>query len=262
MSPPSAPGAGETRQLAGKVIVVTGAGRGLGAAFAVACASAGARVAVAELREDWGLRTVAALLGAGAEAAYVPLDLADPRSVTAMAGEVMTRFGRIDGLVNNGALATGLGGKTHAEIDIETWDRVMAVNVRGTWLAVRACAPHMRAVGGGAIVNIGSDTAEWGAPRLLHYVASKGAIAAMSRSLARELGPDGISVNTVAPGLTMVEATMNVTPERQELYVRGRAMTRTQQPEDIVGLVVFLLSPSARFVTGQLILANGGFVLR
>src|SRR5271166_6396398 len=136
----------------------------------------------------------------------------------------------------------------------------VAVNVRGTWLVTRACAPLLRRGKRAKIVNIASDTALWGAPRLLHYVASKGAVIAMTRSLARELGPEGIAVNAVAPGLVRVEATQYVPPERHALYETGRAIARAQHPEDCVGAVLFLLSPAADFVTGQLLPVNGGFV--
>jgi NAD(P)-dependent dehydrogenase (short-subunit alcohol dehydrogenase family) len=250
-------------QLADKVVVVTGAGRGLGRAFAEGAAKAGARaVIVAELVEEWGRATAAAIEKAGHESMFVALDLGEPASVAAMAEAVGRRYGRIDGLVNNGAIATGIGGKTFEEIDLDTWDKVMRVNVRGTWLAIKACAPWLRKSGAGArIVNIASDTALWGAPRLLHYVSSKGAVIAMTRSLARELGPDRIAVNAVAPGLTLVEATEYVPQERHELYVKGRAMPRAQQPEDVVGAVLYLLSDGAAFVTGQLLPVNGGFVL-
>jgi NAD(P)-dependent dehydrogenase (short-subunit alcohol dehydrogenase family) len=248
--------------LDGKVVVITGAGRGLGRAFAQGAAHAGAQaVIVAELVEEWGRASASALAEAGHEAVYLPLDLEDPGSVGAMAAAVGARYGRIDGLVNNGAIATGIGGKTFEEIDIETWDRVMRVNVRGTWLATRACAPWLRKAAGAAVVNIASDTALWGAPRLLHYVASKGAVIAMTRSLARELGPDGISVNAIAPGLTVTESTEYVPQERHDLYLGGRALRRPQQPEDVVGAVVYLLSSGAHFVTGQLLPVNGGFVL-
>jgi NAD(P)-dependent dehydrogenase (short-subunit alcohol dehydrogenase family) len=170
-------------------------------------------------------------------------------------------LGGIDGLVNNAAIATGIGGKNFEEIDVATWDSVTAVNVRGTWLVTRAAAPHLRRSGAGRIVNIASDTALWGAPRLLHYVASKGAIIAMTRALARELGPDGIAVNAVAPGLTIVEATDYVPEERHRLYVDNRAMPRRQMPEDVTGAVLFLLSDEAGFVTGQVLPVNGGFVM-
>ena len=167
----------------------------------------------------------------------------------------------MDGLVNNAALATGIGGPTFEEIDVETWDRVMEVNVRGTWLVVRALAGLLRRSAAGRIVNIASDTALWGAPRLLHYVASKGAVIGMTRALARELGADGITVNAVAPGLVRVEATEYVPRERHEQYETGRAIPRAQYPEDVVGAVVFLLSEGAGFITGQVLPVNGGFVL-
>jgi len=248
--------------VAGRTIVITGAGRGLGHAFARACAAAGAaRIVVADIRTDWGEATAKMLREAGAEAEFLPLDLGDPHSIGAFAAAVTARCGHIDGLVNNGAIATGIGGKTFEEIDVETWDKVMAVNVRGTWLMTKAMAPLLRRSRlGGRIVNVASDTALWGAPRLLHYVGSKGAVIAMTRSLARELGPDRISVNAIAPGLVLVEATEYVPAERHQLYVSGRAMQRAQLPEDVTGLVVFLLGDGAGFITGQLVPVNGGFV--
>ncbi len=248
--------------LVGRTILITGAGRGLGRAFAEACAAAGAEaIIVADVRADWGKATVEALRKSGSTAAFLQVDLGDPASIEAFADKVAALHGHIDGLVNNGAIATGIGGKTFEEIDIETWDRVMAVNVRGTWLMTKAMAPLLRRSAlGGRIVNLASDTALWGAPRLLHYVGSKGAVIAMTRSLARELGPDGIAVNAIAPGLVLVEATEYVPEERKQLYVSGRAMPRAQRPEDVTGTVVFLLGQGAGFVTGQLVPVNGGFV--
>ena len=242
--------------------MITGAGRGLGRAFAEACAAAGAaNVVVADIQKEWGEATVEKLRSGGAKAMFVPVDLGDPKSIEAFAAKITAECGPIDGLVNNGAIATGIGGKTFEEIDIETWDRVMAVNVRGTWLMTKAMAPLLRrSKAGGRIVNIASDTALWGAPRLLHYVGSKGAVIAMTRSLARELGPDNIAVNAIAPGLVLVEATEYVPAERKELYVTGRAMQRAQHPDDVTGAVVFLLGQGAGFVTGQLLPVNGGFV--
>ena len=245
--------------LQGRRVVVTGAARGLGRAFAEAALDAGARVLIADILEDRGRETAAALSALG-EVHFQAVDLAEPDSIEALAAVTHDVLGGVDGLVNCAAIATGIGGKTADEIDIETWDRVMNVNVRGTWLAVKAFMPALRAAGNGKIVNVASDTAMWGAPRLLHYVASKGAIISMTRSLARELGNDGIAVNAIAPGLTLVEATEYVPEDRHRQYIDGRAMMREQQPEDVTGTVMFLLSGAADFVTGQLIPVNGGFV--
>lgn len=243
-----------------KRIVITGAARGLGRAFAEHAAQAGARLVLADILEDVGRATADEIRASGAEVHFQAVDLARPESVEALAAAAAKHLGGIDGLINNAAIATGIGGKTCEEIDIETWDRVMNVNVRGTWLMVKSCLPHLRRAGNGKIVNVASDTALWGAPKLLHYVSSKGAIISMTRSLARELGPDGIAVNAIAPGLTLVEATEYVPEERHRHYVDGRAMPRPQNPEDVVGPALYLLSDAADFVTGQLLPANGGFV--
>jgi NAD(P)-dependent dehydrogenase (short-subunit alcohol dehydrogenase family) len=244
--------------LEGKRILVTGAARGLGRAFAEGAAKAGARVAIADRLEQEGRAAADAIGGA---AHFVAIDLADPGSVAHAVAAAASWLGGLDGLVNNAAIATGIGGKTFEEIDVATWDAVASVNVRGTWLVTREAAPHLRRSGAGRIVNVASDTALWGAPRLLHYVASKGAIIAMTRALARELGPDGVAVNAIAPGLTIVEATEYVPEERHRLYVENRAMRRRQMPEDVVGAVLFLLSDESGFVTGQLLPVNGGFVM-
>ena len=246
--------------LADKRILITGAARGLGRGFAEAAADAGARLVLADILEDMGRETTGAIAAGGAEAYFRPVDLGDPDSIAALADAAADDTGGLDGLVNNAAIATGIGGKTSEEIDIETWDRVMRVNVRGTWLMTNACLSMLRAAPAGKVVNIASDTALWGAPRLLHYVSSKGAVIAMTRALARELGPAGIAVNAIAPGLTLVEATKSVPAERHRHYVDGRAMPREQHAGDVVGPVLFLLSDAAGFVTGQVLPVNGGFV--
>jgi NAD(P)-dependent dehydrogenase (short-subunit alcohol dehydrogenase family) len=243
--------------LQGKRVLVTGGARGLGAVFAEAACAAGARVAIADLLQEEGEATAAKLR----DAKFFRIDLADPVKIQSAVSDAADWLGGIDGLVNNAAIATGIGGKMFDEIDIATWDRVMTVNVRGTWLVTRDCAPHLRKSGHGKVVNIASDTALWGAPKLLHYVASKGAVISMTRSLARELGGDNVAVNAIAPGLTIVEATEYVPAERHEQYVEGRAMNRRQMPEDVVGAVMFLLSDAADFITGQILPVNGGFVM-
>ena len=245
-----------SRSLQGQRILITGAARGLGFTFAQTIKQAGADIVLADILHERGAASAAEL-----GAAFVPLDLADPDSIQSCATCAAASLGGLDGLVNNGAIATGIGGRTFEEFAIETWDQVMNVNARGTWLMTRAAVPFLRDSGGGAIVNIASDTALWGAPKLLHYVASKGAVIAMTRSLARELGNDNIAVNAVAPGLTLTEATEYVPAERHQHYIAGRAINRAQQPEDISAAVIFFLSPNARFVTGQVLPVNGGFVM-
>ncbi len=244
--------------LAGRNVLVTGAARGLGLSFACAIAAAGARVVIADILDTSS--ALQRLHDQGAQADAVRIDLADPATVEAAVAEAAQLMGGIDGLVNNAAIATGIGGPMMDELSLETWDRTLQVNVRGTWLVSRAALPHLRAADRGKIVMLASDTALWGAPRLLPYVASKGAVLAMTRSMARELGVDGICVNAIASGLTQCEATEYVPAERHALYENGRALQRAQYPADIDGSVVYLLSALSDFVSGQTLPVNGGFV--
>jgi NAD(P)-dependent dehydrogenase (short-subunit alcohol dehydrogenase family) len=246
--------------LSNRIIVVTGAARGVGRAIAQACARHGAAVILADVLEKEGRETTAALAAGGGSARFFPVDLADPASIDALAADIRVREGRIHGLVNNAAIATGTGGPSFDEIEIETWDRVMRVNVRGTWLVTRALVPLLEAGGYGRIVNLASDTALWGPPRLLAYVTSKGAVISMTRSLARELGPRGIGITAVAPGIMRNWATEYVPPERHRQYEIGRAVQGPQAPEDIVDVVAFLLTKGALAMTGQVIPVNNGFV--
>jgi NAD(P)-dependent dehydrogenase (short-subunit alcohol dehydrogenase family) len=245
--------------LTGRTIVITGAARGVGRAIAQACAGAHASLVLGDVLEEAG-REVADRLGKLTGVRFVRVDLSEPQSIRAFADDIRGREGEIHGLVNNAAIATNVGGKAFDEIDLDLWDRVMRVNVRGTWLVTRALAPLFTATGQGRIVNIASDTALWGAPRLLAYVASKGAVISMTRSLARELGPRGIGVTVVAPGIMRNEATEYVPAERHRLYESGRAVPGPQQPEDIVDTVLFLLTPGALALTGQVLPVNAGFV--
>ncbi|HEI8868168.1 SDR family oxidoreductase [Serratia sp. AKBS12] len=245
--------------LSGKRIVVTGAARGLGRSFSEAIAKAGASVVMCDILADELHAGAAKLREQGAQVEVQAFDLADPASIGG-AFNAIAKGGALDGLVNNGALATGVGGKTMMEYDIDLWDRVMQVNVRGTWLVSQAAVPLLAQRPHAKIVNVASDTALWGAPRLMAYVASKGAIISMTRSMARELGEQGICVNAIAPGLTRIEATEYVPAERHQLYEQGRALPGAQHPDDVTGSVLYLLSPLADFVTGQLLPVNGGFV--
>jgi len=249
-----------TVALDGRRVIVTGGARGLGAAFVAALAEAGARVVFGDLLHDDGDALANTLRAAGRDVWYRPLDLAQPASIASFVDAAAATLGGVDGLVNNAAI-TNSGGQSATELSPATWDAVMNVNVRGTWLACTAALPHLRDSARGAIVNIASDTALWGAPKLLAYVASKGAVIAMTHSLAREFGEHGVTVNAIAPGLTEVEATAYVPQARHDYYREGRALPRAQVPADVTGPVLFLLSDAARFVTGQLLPVNGGFVM-
>ncbi|MFF1716070.1 SDR family oxidoreductase [Streptomyces sp. NPDC058268] len=241
-----------------RTVVITGAGRGLGLAMARRVGEDGFRVVVAEVDPALGARAVAELRAEGLDARFVRCDVGDPASVEEMAAAVRD-LGTLYGLVNNAALANGVGGKEFQDIDVEVWDRLMAVNARGPWLVAKALHPLFRSPG--RIVNIASDAALYGSPRLAHYIASKGAVIALTRAMARELGEKGITVNAVAPGLTEVEATETVPAERHALYRGNRAISRPQQPDDLVGLVSFLLSEESRYLTGQVVAVNGGFTM-
>ncbi|MBU3119891.1 SDR family oxidoreductase [Acinetobacter soli] len=246
--------------LQGKKIIVTGAARGLGLGFAQAIAQAGAQVVMADILDELVHQEAAELKQQGLTVYSTALDLSQPESVHQCAEFAIQKMGGLDGLVNCAALATGVGGQDLMEYDPVLWDRVMTINVKGTWLMVQACVPYLKQSGSAKIVNIASDTALWGAPRLMAYVASKGAILSMTRSMARELGEFEICVNTISPGLTLVEATEYVPQERHNLYVTGRAIQRQQHPQDLNGTAIYLLSDLASFVTGQNIPVNGGFV--
>ncbi|MEY2781623.1 MAG: hypothetical protein RL307_1327 [Pseudomonadota bacterium] len=247
--------------LSGHRILITGAARGLGEAFARACVAHGAKVVLSDILDEHGQALAQNLNQQHSGCAvYVHMDVADPASISTHMPEALAAFDGLDGLVNNAAM-TQSGGKTMSEITVETWDLVMNVNVRGLWQVTVAALPALKASGKGRVVNLASDTALWGAPKLMAYVASKGAVMAMTRSMARELGPDGITVNAIAPGLTLVEATAYVPEERHRLYADGRAISRPQVPEDVVAAVLFLLSDGSAYVTGQVLPVNGGFVM-
>ena len=246
--------------LAGKRILVTGAARGLGRDFAQAAAEAGASVVMADILADLVQQEATALSAQGLDVSAVEIDLSKKESIQLAVAQAVEKLKGLDGLINCAALATGVGGVSLMEYDEDLWDRVMTVNVKGTWLVTQACVPHLKKSGSGKIVNIASDTAMWGAQRLMAYVASKGAIISMTRSMARELGEDNICVNTISPGLTLVEATEYVPQARHDLYVNGRAIQRQQHPQDLNGTAIYLLSDMSSFVTGQNIPVNGGFV--
>ena len=246
------------KRFAGKRVVVTGAGRGLGYAFAERLGREGAHVVIAEIDAALGKRAEEKLKGQGIDARFIETDVASEASVDAMA-HAASDGGAIDGLVANAGWANNVGGKTYDQITPDVWDRMMAINVRGTWLTVRAIAPLMR--DGGSIVTLSSDSIYWGAPRLLHYVTSKSAIVGMTRSLARELGERMIRVNCLLPGLTLNEVTQEIPEARWNDYAERQMLKRKQMPDDLDGVVAFLLSDDSKFITGQTLAVDGGFSL-
>ena len=191
-------------------------------------------------------------------------DVTDPESTEAMARATAGRFGRIDALVNNAASYTQLRHGRFDEIEVPEWDRAFAVNVRGPWLCARAVYPFMRERGYGKIVNVSSMTVWDGTPGFAHYVATKAAVIGLTRALAREMGDDGIAVNTVTPDYTPHDPRY-VQEHGQgvdEVLTPRRCFKRTQVPEDMVGAVVFLSSSMSDFITGQNFLVNGGRVFQ
>ncbi len=248
-----------SRRFEGKRIVITGAGRGLGLAYAERLGREGASVVIAEIDPALGTAAVQSLAVQGIEARFIETDISSEASLQKMAQLAAEGSGGIYGLVTNAGWANNVGGKTYDEIPLEAWDRMMAINVRGTWLSVRAIGPLMR--DGGSIVTVSSDCIYWGAPRLLHYATSKSAIVGMTRSLARELGERMIRVNCLLPGLTVVEATKDIPEQRWNDYAEKQMLKRKQMPDDLDGVVAFLLSDDAKFITGQTLAVDGGFSL-
>ena len=241
--------------MTGKVAIVTGGAQGIGRAIAEGLAAAGARIVVADLK---GAEEAAAAFPDGVG---LTVDVSAERDVARMAEETVDRCGSIDVLVNNAGLYASLEMRPFDQIPLEEWRQVMDVNVASMFLTCRAVVPVMRRQGGGKIVNISSGTPFRGVPFLLHYVTSKGAIVALTRALAKELGKDNVLVNCVAPGFTLsagVEAHPEVVEKLRDVSVSARTIQRDQVPEDVVGAVVFLCGPGSDFITGQTMVIDGG----
>ena len=247
-------------RLAGKVAIVTGGARGLGATYAKALAAEGAKVAVADILD--GATVAADIRQNSGEALSLKTDVTDEAAVQAMVTETLKAFGRIDILVNNAAVFAALEPKPFEEIPLAEWDRVMLVNVRGSFQCAAAVLPQMREQRSGKIINISSGTVFRGIPMMAHYVTSKGAILAMTRALAREVGGHGICVNTLAPGLTASEGLVGTRHwnEMRDIIINARSLKRDAQPEDLIGALLFLASQDSDFMTGQCLVVDGGLI--
>jgi NAD(P)-dependent dehydrogenase (short-subunit alcohol dehydrogenase family) len=246
-----------THDFDGKVVIVTGAAGGLGRAFAQGFASAGASLVVADI-DMAGVDETAALISAtGARAVAVKVDVTSKESTDALAQAALDAFGRIDVLINNAAIYATLTRKPFTEIDPAEWDRVMNVNVKGAWLCSASVFPKMSHPGG-RIVNIASATVYSGSPLWMHYVASKAAVIGMTRVMAREVGGDGVTVNAIAPGFTLTEASLSLIEDAETYGVERGAIKRSSQPDDIVGTALFLASDNASYITGQTLVVDGG----
>ncbi|GAA3848751.1 SDR family NAD(P)-dependent oxidoreductase [Streptomyces sedi] len=247
-------------RLQDKIVVVTGAAQGIGAAYGRRLLDEGATVVLAD-REGEAVRALAE--HHPDRALGVTLDVADPDSNARLAATLTERFGRLDGLINNAAVFSGLTMRPFWEIGEREWDEVLAVNLKGPWLVTSALLPLLRAAPAASVVNIGSDAPALGRAGYLHYVASKGGVQGLTYSMAHELGADGIRVNTLSPGPVYTEIPREtVSPAQRAAMLDAQALRRTAGPEDMVGTAVFLLSDDSAYVTGQTVSVNGGLLHR
>lgn len=252
-------------RLKDKVAIVTGAGHGIGRAFALGLSEEGARVLAADIDAQSAQETTALVRAGGGDAQACAVDVSVERSTLEMAKQAVQIYGGIDILVNNAAVfhsvpITGRSG--FMNISLDEWDRLMAVNVKGVFLCIRAVFPYLKERGRGKIINISSGTFFAGTPMFCHYVSSKGAVIGLTRSLARELGDYNVSINAIAPGATQSDPT----PGKQDYAVRKgavapRCFKRVEVPEDLVGAMIFLASSDSDFITGQTIAVDGGAIM-
>ncbi len=240
-------------------IVITGAATGIGQAFALGAAAQGAHVIVADMNA--ADETMDLIKSAGGRATYAKVDVGDDASVRAMSETAIKATGRIDGLINNAAYFREVKLTPFEDLDPAIWDRIFQINVKGVWLCCKAVMPAMRERKSGSIINISSVVAVAGQPGYLHYVATKGAVLSMTKGLAKECGKDGVRCNAIAPGFVITDATKNRPIEWQQSFLKARAISREQRPDDLVGTALYLLSDLAAFVSGQTIVVDGGHIM-
>jgi NAD(P)-dependent dehydrogenase (short-subunit alcohol dehydrogenase family) len=241
------------------VVVITGAGQGIGRVFAHKFAAAGAIPVIAEIDERKAQAVVAEIEGSGGRAWAVRTDVGDEASTDAMARAVMDKFSRLDALINNAGFFSTLKMRPFDQIPSAEWDEVLRINITGVFNCCRSVVPYMREAERGRIINISSAAVTMGRPNYLHYTTSKAALLGMTRSLARELGKHGITVNAILPGATYTEIERaTVTPEQKAAIVSMQCIPRPESPEDLAGPAMFLASDAARFMTGQGLTVDGG----
>lgn len=238
-------------------MLVTGAAGGLGRGFALGFAGRGYRVAVADIDEDGVAETARLVKEAGAEAWHGRADVTSVGSTEQLAAAVAEfGHGAVHVVVNNAAIYATLTRSPLEQIDPAEWDRVMGVNLKGPWLVVRACSPYLP--DGARIINIASATVYSGSENWLHYVASKGGVVALTRVMAKELGRRSITVNAIAPGFTLTEASYGLMPDAENYGIERTALRRAGQPDDIVGAALFLAGAGSAYVSGQTLVVDGG----
>lgn len=253
-----------SQSLLGKVVIVTGGGHGIGKTYCEHLAQVGAKVVVAELFAEAGAALAKQLTAQGYTALAIPTDVTNPESVNQMAAQTVEAFGRIDVLVNNAAImaTVPMSRAGFDQLSIEEWDQMMAVNLKGTWLACCAVTPYMRQQGYGKIINTSSPTALRGAPGRIHYVTSKAGTIGFTKTLANELGADNICVNCIAPGNTLSEHNpSDSTLELRHSAIQVRALKRLQVPADLVGAMMFFAGSESDFITGQTLVVDGGALM-